>query len=262
MFAIETSRVGRAVGRTQVIDRVVTLVRLLDTVKPEDVPGMIAAFGSPRHHFSVDAGSIVPEHAMGADEARLARRLDGRLHAGAGPARLLLIERDPDDEQPEGARRFKPDALQVSVRLADGRWLNGEAPLKLPLLPWMRLALSQIAASVIAVLAVIGLALRGVLGPVAALATAAEQLGRGTAVAPLPENGPRELRRMSAAFNEMQARLRAFVDDRTRMLAAISHDLRTPIASLWLRAEMVEDAELRGAMVSTLADLRAWWMPR
>jgi signal transduction histidine kinase len=60
---------------------------------------------------------------------------------------------------------------------------------------------------------------------------------------------------MTAAFNRMQERSRAYVADRTRMLAAISHDLRTPIASLWLRAEMVEDGELRTAMVRTISDM-------
>jgi signal transduction histidine kinase len=79
--------------------------------------------------------------------------------------------------------------------------------------------------------------------------------GRGAAFEPLPERGPNELRTMTAAFNRMQERSRAFVADRTRLLAAISHDLRTPIASLWLRAEMVEDDDLRTAMVRTISDM-------
>nr|USU32446.1 ATP-binding protein [Methylobacterium sp. OTU13CASTA1] len=142
------------------------------------------------------------------------------------------------------------------MRLDDGRWLNGEAPLALPTPPWVRIGLIQIAASVVAVLVVIGIAMRGIVGPVKALASTAERAGRGVAVEPPPERGPRELRTMTAAFNEMQARSRAFVSDRTRMLAAISHDLRTPIASLWLRAEMVEDADLRDVTVRTISEMR------
>lgn len=61
---------------------------------------------------------------------------------------------------------------------------------------------------------------------------------------------------MTAAFNAMQVRSRALVSDRNRMLAAISHDLRTPIASLWLRAEKIEEADLRELMVRTLAQMR------
>ena len=266
MFASEATRVGRAAGRTQVIDRIAILVRLLDTVPADAVPGTIAAFNSPRHHFSIGQASLVPDGAMDADEARLAHGLDRRLQADASEARLLLVKRDSVErdlverdvaEGPSAAgRRSKPEALQVSVHLADGRWLNGEAPVALPTPPWMRIGLFQIAASVVAVLVAVGLGLRGVVGPVTALAQAAEKAGRGTLVAPLPEPGPAELRTMTIAFNRMQARLRAYVDDRTRMLAAVSHDLRTPITSLWLRAEMVEDEALRAGMVRTLGDMK------
>lgn len=73
---------------------------------------------------------------------------------------------------------------------------------------------------------------------------------------PLPEAGPLEVREVSAAFNLMQDKLRRFIDDRTQMLAAISHDFRTPITSLRLRAEMVGSPTQRAAMVRTLDDMR------
>ncbi|KQO68716.1 hypothetical protein ASF22_19305 [Methylobacterium sp. Leaf87] len=256
MVTRESSLVGRAVARTQVVDRVATLVRLLDTVPPEAVPRVIEAYGSPRHRFTIDTASLVPDNAMDDDEARLAGRLDRRMRDGASQARLLLVEREQGEEPSSDRLAGKPQVLRVSVRLDDGRWLNGEAPLALPTPPWVRIGLIQIAASVVAVLVVIGIAMKGIVGPVKALASTAERAGRGVAVEPLPEKGPSELRTMTAAFNEMQARSRAFVTDRTRMLAAISHDLRTPIASLWLRAEMVEDAELRDAMVRTISEMR------
>ena len=259
MVTRESSLVGRAAARTQVVDRVATLVRLLDTVPPDAVPRVIEAYGSPRHRFTIDAASLVPDNAMDADEARLARRLDRRMRDGASQARLLLVERDQDRRSEPTSERLAdtPQVLRVSVRLDDGRWLNGEAPLALPTPPWIRIGLIQIAAGVAAVLIVTSIAMRGIVGPMKALARTAERAGRGVAVEPLPERGPRELRTMTAAFNVMQARSRAFVADRTRMLAAISHDLRTPIASLWLRAEMVEEADLRDAMVRTIADMRA-----
>ncbi|GJE18855.1 ATP-binding protein [Methylobacterium marchantiae] len=255
MFAHESSRVGRAAARTQVVDRIATLVRLLDTVQPDAVPSVVAAYGSPRHRFTIDAGSLVPEGAMGADEARLARRIDRRMKDDASQARIALVERDAGEDARPDRLSDRPHALRVSVRLDDGRWLNAEAPLALRTPPWMRIALIQVLASVVAVLVVVAIARRGIVGPVADLARAAEMAGRGAALEPLPERGPRELRTMTAAFNRMQERSRAFVVDRTRMLAAISHDLRTPIASLWLRAEMVEDSELRTAMVRTISDM-------
>jgi signal transduction histidine kinase len=93
--------------------------------------------------------------------------------------------------------------------------------------------------------------------PLNTLATSAEALGRGTPVAPLPERGSEEVRRLTKAFNEMQNRLSRFVADRTQMLAAIGHDLRTPITSLRLRAELIEDEEMRTKMVGTLEEMQS-----
>lgn len=89
----------------------------------------------------------------------------------------------------------------------------------------------------------------------AVLAQAADRVGRGDYPEPVPENGPIEIRRAAKAFNRMTARLKRFVEDRTRMLAAISHDLRTPITSLRLRAEFVEDAENRSRIIETLNEM-------
>ncbi|MGH6916681.1 MAG: ATP-binding protein, partial [Geminicoccaceae bacterium] len=92
--------------------------------------------------------------------------------------------------------------------------------------------------------------------PMAELAAAAERLGRGEAVPPVPERGPADVRETTRAFNRMHARLQRFVQDRTRMLAAISHDLRTPITSLRLRAEFIEDEEIRQKILETLDDMQ------
>jgi signal transduction histidine kinase len=88
------------------------------------------------------------------------------------------------------------------------------------------------------------------------LAGAAEALGRGQSVEPLPETGPDDIRRTTEAFNRMQARLTRFVEDRTRMLAAISHDLRTPLTSLRLRAEFVTDSDAQQKMMATIDEIQ------
>ena len=74
---------------------------------------------------------------------------------------------------------------------------------------------------------------------------------------PLPENGPTEVATAAAAFNTMAARIRRFVQDRTELLTAIGHDLRTPITRLKLRCEFVEDEEQRGKMLADLEELEA-----
>jgi signal transduction histidine kinase len=100
-------------------------------------------------------------------------------------------------------------------------------------------------------------AVKRLTGPLEVLARAADEFGRDVNAAPLPENGARELRQATHAFNVMQARLQRFVQDRVQMTAAISHDLRTPITRLRLRAEFVDDEEQRRRMLADLAAMES-----
>jgi signal transduction histidine kinase len=100
-------------------------------------------------------------------------------------------------------------------------------------------------------------AVRRLVAPVATLARAAEALGRDVNAAPLPEDGPSEIATAAIAFNTMAMRIRRFVRDRTFMLTAIGHDLRTPITRLRLRAEFMEDSELRRKMLADMDELEA-----
>jgi signal transduction histidine kinase len=98
-------------------------------------------------------------------------------------------------------------------------------------------------------------AVRRLTGPVATLAEAAERLGRDVNAPPLPEVGPAEVVRAAVAFNTMAARIRRFVQDRTFLLTAIGHDLRTPITRLKLRAEFIEDDDQRARFMADLDEL-------
>jgi len=100
-------------------------------------------------------------------------------------------------------------------------------------------------------------AVRHSTAPLALFAGAAERLGRDVNAPDLPEDGAREVHLAAKAFNEMKRRLRGLISDRTQMLAAISHDLRTPITRLRLRAEFVEDKEQRGKMLNDLEQMEA-----
>ncbi len=90
--------------------------------------------------------------------------------------------------------------------------------------------------------------------PLRALATAADRT-RSDQPVPMPRNGPYEVRQLSAALDDMQARLIRAVNDRTESLVALSHDLRTPIQRLQLRASLLDDAETRDAMAADLDDM-------
>lgn len=147
--------------------------------------------------------------------------------------------------------------IVIGLRLPDGPWLRVEAMLP-PLRPWH--SSTFLLAFVLMTVVAAGLtwwAVRRLTAPVRTLAVAAERLGRDVNAPPLPEDGPEEVATAAAAFNLMAERIRRFVQDRTEMLTAIGHDLRTPITRLKLRAEFVEDEELQRKMLSDLADLEA-----
>ena len=93
--------------------------------------------------------------------------------------------------------------------------------------------------------------------PIREFARAAERLGVDLPAPPLAVRGPQELRSTIQTFNRMQERLRRFLEDRTQMLAAISHDLRAPLARLRLRAELVADGEQQRKMFDDLDSMNA-----
>ncbi|HEY8537763.1 MAG TPA: ATP-binding protein [Steroidobacteraceae bacterium] len=98
---------------------------------------------------------------------------------------------------------------------------------------------------------------RTITRPLGKLAKAADAVGRGLNVEPLPEEGGRELRAATRAFNAMQERLRRYLDSRTRVLAAMSHDMRTPLTRLRLRVESIEDEQLRAKFNADLDEMNA-----
>lgn len=98
---------------------------------------------------------------------------------------------------------------------------------------------------------------RRLIAPVGTLGAAAEALGRDVNAPPMPEDGPLEVARAAMAFNTMARRIRRFLSDRTLMLTAIGHDLRTPITRLKLRAEFIEDEEMQHRFLADLDELEA-----
>jgi signal transduction histidine kinase len=146
--------------------------------------------------------------------------------------------------------------MGLTVQLADGQWLNTALNKKMTNGIWTSRSAISLGVTAVIISICAALIAQGMSRPMRRLAGAAEALGRGENVPPLPEHGPDDIRNTTEAFNRMQARLQRFVEDRTRMLAAIGHDLRTPLTSLRLRAEFVTDEETREKMLTTLDELR------
>lgn len=145
--------------------------------------------------------------------------------------------------------------LQAAIQLADGQWLSFSTSLPESgpaMSPWLMFTLLVMATMIALVSA---LAARRMTAPLGVLAEAAERLGRNVDAAPLVRSGSVEMARASDAFNQMQFRLRRLIENRTLMLAAISHDLRTQLTLLRLRTEGSEEWPERDRILKTIADM-------
>jgi signal transduction histidine kinase len=151
----------------------------------------------------------------------------------------------------------KASEHRIGIALPDGAMISARMPLERqpPFWggPWMMTAMFAVIS-----VTLLGLwAARALTAPLSAFARAAESFSLNGAAAPLPERGPEEIRAVARALNRMRARITNLSDDRTRMLAAISHDLRTPITRLRLRSEFIEDEAHRLRMLADLDQMRS-----
>ncbi len=159
----------------------------------------------------------------------------------------------------EGASSFIIGPFTAALRMPDGTWRVVEPESTGIVTPWQGRILLWFAVSLLALAPIAYLFARRLSTPIAAFAEAAERLGRDPNAPPIKMKGPAELKAAEAAFNEMQDRLRTYVQDRTAMIGAVAHDLRTPLTRLRFRVEsapeplhskMTADIEQMDAMIS------------
>jgi signal transduction histidine kinase len=199
--------------------------------------------------------------------ARLANPSLTMLDANMPPLVFEPSTRLPDDSQkPRGdhenvffvrsqSKGDKATSFLAAVRLSDGTLLAAPVdPLSHPPLFPMTFATLAFLASAMMLLTL--WAARQLTAPLVRFADAAERFTASAFNTPLAEDGPLEVRRATKALNDMQQRISKLVADRTQMLAAISHDLRTPITRLRLRAEDVEPQSLRQQILRDLATMQ------
>ncbi|MDB4837551.1 ATP-binding protein [Marinomonas sp.] len=139
------------------------------------------------------------------------------------------------------------DWLYLASLMPDPNFLEDTTPLSGE-------RLFSMAISVITVLLLSLLILRRVTRPLASLAHAAEQFGQGN-LQTIPETGSVEVQKTAKAFNDMQSRIQRYLNDRERLFSSISHDLKTPLTRLHLRAEMLDDDDVRESIIRDLDDL-------
>ncbi len=227
----------------------------------------------PGYGVSVQRASPANTDVIRVESARIQRLVNRQLSAGTiaapvsgtgpglngappfGPPVPKTAQHEPPSPVPGTRPRFIAWLYDVVVTLPDGErvMFRAIAPLPAPPLPpaiFIELGVLTVVLGV----ALFFMALT-ITRPLRDLATAADAVGRGAYNPPLPEKGARELRRATRAFNTMQERLRRYLESRTRVLAAMSHDLRTTLTRLRLRAESIESDELRARFSADLDEM-------
>jgi signal transduction histidine kinase len=201
-------------------------------VEPEGYPGR----SLNRHEVAALGRAFVAEL-----RERLGDSYEVRLdRIWRTPAGLDVIHLVPKSRQSHGT-----SALDVWLGLPDGDTLifRVPAPLPDPPLPWQ--LFMQIGLLTLVLAVILFLVTRSITRPLSKLGLAAESVDRSVRHPPLAEEGVREIREATRAFNTMQDRLLRYLDSRTSVLAGMSHDLRTPLTRMRLRLESISDAHLR-----------------
>lgn len=239
---------------TRVVEHLASAYQIARAVPPQDVERLLRTMDSSGTQFRLaPADQPPPPTALEDREPKLHAMLSDQLPEAN---RQLRVRLEWADEAPLASWHAPEVWVHAAARLPDGRWLIGMQRTQAGQPWWWWLALWT-PVSALPVLVLLALVLHRAVRPVQALAVAAEKVSRGERIDPLPMRGPSEVREVAAAFNTMQERQGRFLAQRMQMLAAISHDVRTPITSLRVRAALVDDPGLREAMTRTLLHMQA-----
>lgn len=237
--------------QTGLMERVATLTRVISAM-PLDLRPVVAQAASD----NVFTARWLSRH----EDARLPLSNDPDFDEGQPLLRGLLGRPDariqgyePDDwGKQERERRYA-----VVIQLEDGSWVQFSVPQREWGLPAFTRNLIVIALALLSTLLVVLIATRHLASPLERFAEGARRFGRDFRAPPIALTGPHEIRQAILAFNAMQAQIQHFLNDRTQMLAAISHDLRAPLTRMRLRGEFIEDPEQQSRLFRDVDEMQA-----
>lgn len=241
----------------QLAERLVSVKRVIAALPESEREQTAHALSTATMEIHWSTSSLVNPRGAESHRIMLVRQRLQELIAGIADDQVRLAFAD------EGASRERADddayhhLLLASVQLPDGSWLNfSVSMLRLASAP-DHSVLGSLTAMALGILLISVFLMRSVTAPLRSLASAADRIGIDAASADVSQAGPREVRLAAAAFNRMQARIERLIDDRMQTLAAVSHDLKTPITRLRLRAHFVRDDEVRQTIESDLDEMEA-----
>ena len=261
----ERDRLLYRAGGMQLAQRIADVSRLLDSLPPAERRRIAALFNAPPLVVSLDRPALKPEADEGDFRLAMFSRVLGFTLGNGLQASVARRSGAPEpDVMHPGMGRGMMRGMGagsanfiVQVALRDGTRVTFDSYLS-PQEEDVPLRLAATLAILLGTVVALALvAVRWVTRPLSTLAVAAEKLGEDINRPPLPDKGPTEVRRAARAFNTMQSRLARFIADRTRVFAAMSHDLKTPLTRLRLRTEMLEDAELRAKFAKDVDEMES-----
>lgn len=253
----EGQRARLAQSERPALSRLSGAVQLAATTPVEQRLPMLRRLSGGGARFTITATSLVERRALTRD-ARVEQRLTEALkEAGFTPTGVQAGEGRPRPDAPmvDRPRPERARLLIVSVRLPDGQWLNGRFMLRRPDTGFAWRLLAATIALYVIVLGAVLLIARRIARPLREMTAAAEAFRGSDPGFQIRPHGPADLRRLAEALNDMRARVAALIADKDRMIGAIGHDLRTPLASLRIRAEAVADEAERARMIATIESL-------
>ena len=221
--------------------RVAAVYRAINHQPPAEHARMAQLLSAPRQLLSIESSAPADTASLVGD----AFLVQVRDALGGDVALVPLIVPRPG--------QFSFD---LYLQLGAGDWLRvrGQAPSEILALPVHHFMTLGVMLTMVFLL--VWLIVRMTVRPLTDLAAAARALGDDLQRPPLPENGPLEVRAAAQAFNAMQRQIRGAIEERERFLAAVSHDLKTPVTRLRLRSEMLEDEGLRERFVRDLDEVQ------
>ncbi len=245
-------------SRSLALERLSVAWKVTQTFDSPGASSLLASMREDGARFWEESRPEVVSFPMRREERRLKGELSSRL--GLSPDTLITMQLERSDGgQARGhlfsASRRDPLRLRTTIALADGRYLNGIQPI-FPSWEWSRLLAYFLPVACVPLMLISIYFILRVVRPIRTLAGATDRVSRGEWTAPLALTGPQEARELTRAFNLMQIRLARHIESQTRMLAAMSHDLNTPLTGLRLQVELLEPGPGRDDMLESLNDLR------
>lgn len=240
MHLTERQRTLRTTLGNELAQRIGAVHRAIESQAPDERVALAGHLSTPRQRLSVM--DTAPEAAIDAG-AEFVARLGEVLGPEVGIRAVTLPSL--------GAFSF-----DVYLALQSGGWLRVEGNAPREIFAWPVHLFGNLALMLTVVIVLIWYATRMTVHPLTRLAQAAHALGTDLRQPPLPEDGPSEVREAAQAFNTMQQRIRQDIEERERFLAAVSHDLRTPVTRLRLRSELLQDEQVRERNLRDLDEMQ------